>query len=191
MNAISLITRKADTSRDSFRHDYEGIHCHLAMRNFPYQRCTPNYLKADAIGLDFDCISEFKMVADFDSRNLMSSPARKLLMDDERQFMQPENTQVALEDETVLLNHSDATSSGSLSRCALLFARSEMELLEFRHRVEASAEVLSWNIGTLQSLSLDLLQPVTGSDLPVDAVVWMQTIRPCTRIPYLEGFHPD
>ncbi|SFU14337.1 EthD domain-containing protein [Pseudomonas marincola] len=179
MKAISLITRKTDTCRDTFRRYYENTHCRLAIRNFPYQRYTRNYLKSDALGLDFDCISEFQMASDFDSSNIMHSRSRKLLEDDEHLFMQPEKIRVARADETILLDRTCAESPVSSSRYALLFKRCDMEQSEFCQRVEAAAQVMSWDIGTLQKLSLDMLKPLAGERFPFDAILWMQTVTAC------------
>lgn len=174
MKAISLLTRRPDLTREAFRRYYEDIHSPLAIANFPYQQYTRNHLLDEVVGLDFDCISEFRMQAGFDLRQAMQSRSRALMRDDERRFMRPERIRVAMSEEYVLADGSKADDSVLQHRYALLLSRAGRAQAEFRREVEAWARALSRDIRGLCSMSLDLLSPVVGSDFPFDALLWLQ-----------------
>ncbi|BDX20184.1 EthD domain-containing protein [Halopseudomonas aestusnigri] len=190
MKAISLLTRRADLSRDAFRRYYEEIHSPLAIAHFPYRQYTRNHLVDEVGGLDFDCISEFQMQRGFDIRQAMQSRSRALMRDDERKFMRPERIRVAMSEESVMVEGAKTDDALSQLRYALLFSRAGRSQTEFRREVEAWARSLSRDIRGLRRMSLDLLSPVVGSDFPFDALLWLQLDQHPERPPGLTGPAP-
>lgn len=173
MKAISLLSRRLDLSKDEFRSYYEDNHSPLAMRHFPYKRYTRNHLVEDVQGLDFDCISESQMMPGFDTREIMRSRSRQLMVEDERRFMRPEKIRVALAQELLLMDTGEYVQPGYQRRYALLLSRAGLGREEFRQRAERWAMALLRDLGELLRISLDLLTPISGSDFPFDGVLWI------------------
>ncbi|UJJ31606.1 EthD domain-containing protein [Halopseudomonas maritima] len=186
MKAISLLSRRLDLSKDAFRSYYEDNHSPLAMRHFPYRRYTRNHLVEDVQGLDFDCISESQMMPGFDTREMMHSRSRQLMVEDERRFMRPEKIRVALAQEFLLLDAEEHAQTGYQRRHALLLSRAGLRRDEFRQRAERWAQALHRDVCELRQISLDLLTPVAGSDFPFDGVLWLsmpEQTRPLLALP--------
>lgn len=171
MKSISLITRRDDIPRKTFRDYYEGQHCTLAMRYFPYQRYTRNHLSDDA-NPGFDCISEFGMSDEFlaIAGNAMASESRARLLADEREFMQPEQIRVALVDEVVL---KPATVEGiGHRRYALLFCAAQHPE-EYSKFMQAQLGPVLEGVQGLKAASLDIIRRRSDGHFGFDALLWL------------------
>lgn len=171
MKSISLITRRDDLSRDTFRDYYESQHCALAMRYFPYQRYTRNHL-SDDVSAGFDCISEFGMSDEFRAiaGNVMASESRARLLVDERAFMRPERIQMALVDE-IILQSASSTGLGH-GRYALLF-RAAQRPEDYSEYMQGRLCPLLEDVPALQAASLDIVRQRGDRHFEFDALLWL------------------
>ncbi|SDP24118.1 EthD domain-containing protein [Pseudomonas jinjuensis] len=165
MKAISLISRRSDLTPAEFRAYYENTHCWLAMQHFPYRRYTRNHVLAASVAVDFDCLSEFAMDPGFDGRAVMQSRSRALLVDDEKEFMDPAQIRVAGAEEIPL--HGSPIDGGT--RHVLALQRGDLDDGDFRRQVDLLGQKLA-HLPDVRHASLDL---VHGSGFPFAALIWL------------------
>ena len=168
MKSISLLSKRADLSAADFQAYYEDTHCWLGMQHFPFVRYTRNHVVADTDtrSVDFDCISEFAMAADFNGGDVMNSVSRALMVEDELKFMDPTHIRVASVREQTLVGTLDATLG--LPRYVALFQGVEQPAL-----IEPAVKAWLASVDTVRHASLDECIARTGQSFPYQALLWL------------------
>lgn len=175
MKTISLITRRTGMAREAFRDYYEGQHCTLAMRYFPYQLYTRNHLAGNSEP-GFDCISEFGMTDEFraSAGNVMESESRSRLLADELRFMQPECIRVALVKEMILQPQNAALTAPEMggTRWVMLF-RANHRADDYAEKMHQRLVSQLQQIADIRSASLDIVCSDGAGRFGFDALLWL------------------
>ena len=107
IKTITMITRKADISREDFVKHYEEVHAPLALKHLPMiKRYVRNHV-VDIPGMEepaFDCITELWLDDLEDAMKLfefVTSDEGQVIRDDEEKFLDREKTVFFLVDERV------------------------------------------------------------------------------------------
>lgn len=169
MKTLSLIYRRPDLSQQAFRDYYENTHCWLAMRHFPFARYERNHVMSGNV--EFDCMSVFELDADLSGHDLMTSGSRKLVMQDELEFMDPEKIQVFPFHEVWLdLAEAEAHHQGERSQW-LVFLKTQGAT---RESVESTLkEWLNKYSGSIHDANIKFLQSAGITALQADAILWV------------------
>ncbi|UVE17406.1 EthD domain-containing protein [Pseudomonas sp. LS44] len=177
MKSVSLISRRADLSREAFRDYYEHQHCLLAMRYLPFQRYVRNHLLGSEPEVDFDCLSEFEVAVGFRSQDVLDSPAGALLREDEQRFMKPrELVRTAAAVESLLFGPPRDAEHFVCNRQLLLFKRGDEAAPSFARRLAAHGAALGAAGSGVRRVTLDLFQAYPGVALGYDAMLslWLE-----------------
>jgi hypothetical protein len=171
VKTIVLFHRRPDLTRDAFRDYYETRHVPLAIQHVRFTKYVRNHLVAPS-NVEFDVVSEFWLADPDAAATLATSPAGKILREDETQFM-IENRFRATAEESLLTGPPRTIETGRVKKYALLFNRRA-----YAGDADFIADARDWGRRLAadtkaKRVTIDVVKPFAGNTFPANAILWL------------------
>jgi hypothetical protein len=176
MKSIALLPRRIDLTRRQFRDYYETRHAPLAIGYFAFAKYVRNHL-LDQGDIGFDAISEFWSEDIVKLASLMQTEIGEIFRADERRFMDREQIRMGGSTEVLLAGSPRGVELSPRAKLAWLLRRDPetgADALTTR-AADWGRQVAAGSGSACERVSLDVVTPWPGPQIPFDAILWFWT----------------